>query len=151
MCYKLLLSRIILVLFIFFLGRAYYSSTNFACTKFIGLNLKDPQGWHIFNCCLIQIVGLFMTCVHTRFQMPRSIGSSVIAIKLKAKYKFHAAAMLSFHILQKKKDLSKSCIFFEDLLSYSLSFQDPILSGDSVASTSQVRASAMLLLSIVIN
>jgi hypothetical protein len=43
-----------------------------------------------------------MTCVHTKFQMPSCNGSLVIAIKPKSKYRFHAATMLLFYILQKK-------------------------------------------------
>jgi len=37
-----------------------------------------------------------------------------MAIKPKAKYRLHAAAMLLFYILQNNY-LTKSCIFFEDL------------------------------------
>jgi hypothetical protein len=39
--------------------------------------------------------------LHTKFHVPNSNGSLTITIKLKAKYRFHAAAVLLFYIVDK--------------------------------------------------
>jgi hypothetical protein len=45
---------------------------------------------------------MIVMCLHTKFHMPVSSEPLVIAVKPKTKYRFHAAAMLLFYILQKK-------------------------------------------------
>jgi len=75
--------------------------------------------------------------------MPSSNDSLVIAIELKTKCRFHAAAILQSKYLNKICELSN--------LYYPTSFQHTKLSADSVASTSQVPASALLSLLIVGN
>jgi hypothetical protein len=62
-------------------------------------------------------------------------GSSVTVIQLKLKNSFHATAMLLLYILQ-KITFTKIAYFLKTC--YHTSFQDPILSGVSIASTSQV-------------
>jgi hypothetical protein len=62
-------------------------------TIFVIVNL-----YKIFHTKFVDVVMIYC---HTKFHMPNSYGSLVIAIKPKTKYRFHAAAML-FHILQKK-------------------------------------------------
>jgi hypothetical protein len=49
----------------------------------------------------IKFINIFMIYFHTKFHMPSFNGSSVITMKLKAKYRFCSAAML-FYIMQKK-------------------------------------------------
>lgn len=71
--------------------------------------------------------------------MPSSSDSVVITIKLKAIFKFHAAAVLLFHILQKITS-TKSAYFSK--LCYVTSFQDPTLSSTSVTYSSQVHESS---------
>jgi hypothetical protein len=44
-----------------------------------------------------------MSYLHARRQIPGSSGSLFITMKPKAKYRFHAAAMLLFYIEQKYK------------------------------------------------
>jgi hypothetical protein len=61
-----------------------------------------------------------MICPYTKFHMSRLSDSLVIAIKLKAKYSFHTAAMLLFYILQKNY-YNESCTFVKDLLPYTIS------------------------------
>jgi hypothetical protein len=124
---------LVLELFVFFLGRAYY-----LCTDFVRYKLETS-----YRNCMLTIYP------HTKFQMPRSSGSLVtsIAIKTKAKYRFHAATML-FYIVQ-KNCLNKNCVFSK--ICYHTSFQDSVLSGTSVAPTSQICASTMLALSLVGN
>jgi len=56
-----------------------------------------------------EFVGMFMTYLRTKFYMSCYMDSLLITIKPKAKYRFHAAAMLLFYLLPKEKN--KSCIF----------------------------------------
>lgn len=56
----------------------------------------------------------------TRLHMPSSKNSLFIAIKQKAKYKFHAAAILLAYILQYYY-FNKSFMIFEQILSYAIS------------------------------
>jgi hypothetical protein len=85
-----------------------------------------------------------MFCQHTKHQMLSSKGLLVI-IKMKATYRFQAAAMLLlFYILQKQNCLNKLTQFLK--ISYHTSFQDPILIGANVTLTSQVHTSVVLLL-----
>jgi hypothetical protein len=72
---------------------------------------------------------------YSKFRIPSSNGSSVIAIKPEAKHRFHAVTIL-FCVLQ-KNPLTKVAYFSK--ICYHTSFQDPILNRDSVASTSKVR------------
>jgi len=60
---------------------------------------------------------MVMICVHTRFHLPCSNGSLVIAIKPKTKYK----TSCSYHVIvlhsapnQTNPVLNGSCIFFEN-------------------------------------
>jgi hypothetical protein len=85
---------------------------------------------------------------NTKFHMLSSDDSLLIAIKLNAKYTFRAATILLYTL--QKKYLNKNCIFFEDLLPC-IKFRTFKFSGASVAPTSQVPASAILLLPIVGN
>jgi len=99
---------------------------------------------HICNSFLVssisyEFMGLFVICLHNRFHMFSFNGSLVTAIKPKAKYKFHTVTMLMSHILQKK------ITYFPKICYYTLS-QYSKLSTASVVTTSQVRASALLLL-----
>jgi hypothetical protein len=75
---------------------------------------------------------MFNIYVHTKIKMSSSNGLLVV-IKTNVKYRYHVAAML-LYILQKNY-LNKILIFFKDLLP---SFQDPVLSGACVASTSHM-------------
>jgi hypothetical protein len=58
---------------------------------------------------------MFMTCLHTTFQLPNSDNSSVkpIDVKLKAKEKFRTAAMWLF-LHSEKNYLKMNCIFCND-------------------------------------
>lgn len=67
MYYKSLLSWILLILFVLFFGKTYYPAINFVWIKFVEHNLTGPKGRHVFKYYLIQLVGVFMTCVHTNF------------------------------------------------------------------------------------
>lgn len=71
---------------------------------------------------------MFTIYLHTKFQLPIFSGSLVIVNKTKAKCRFHATAML---LLYSKCKLYRT------------------LNGVSVASTSHVHATVMLLLLIV--
>jgi hypothetical protein len=42
-----------------------------------------------------EFVGMHMIYIHTKFHVPDSYGSSGTAIKLEAKYRFHATTILS--------------------------------------------------------
>jgi hypothetical protein len=76
--------------------------------------------------------------LRTKYHMPSSYGSCVIAIKPKVKNSFHTAAIcILLHSTKKKNIFSK--------LRYRTRFQDRRLNVTSVASTSQVCAFAMLL------
>jgi hypothetical protein len=44
-----------------------------------------------------------MIYLHTKFQVPTSNGSLVIALKQKAKHRLHTAALLLLYIPHKKK------------------------------------------------
>jgi hypothetical protein len=90
-----------------------------------------------------------MICLRTKFQMLTSNGSLVVAIKPKAKYRFYAAAMLLFFVLQNKIVFTE--VAYLSRIYYLISFQDPVLSGASVAPTSQVLVSSMLILPTVGN
>jgi hypothetical protein len=59
-----------------------------------------------------------MVCHRTKFQIINSNGSLIIAIKMKAKYRFHEATIFLFYIL--KNYLKKSCLFLEDLLPHAI-------------------------------
>lgn len=61
-----------------------------------------------------------MFYLNTKFNTPISNGSSVTAIKVKAKQIFPIAAMLSFHILQ-KIIFTREAYFFK--INYYMSFQ----------------------------
>jgi hypothetical protein len=66
--------------------------------------------------------------------------SSVVAVKLKARDSFRTAVMLSFYILQ---NITWTKVAYLSTIYCHASFQDPILSGASVALTLQVRASTI--------
>jgi hypothetical protein len=85
-----------------------------------------------------------MACHHTKFQMPDSSGSLVIAIKTKPNLDFMHSVLCCF-MFYKKLPSQKLHIFFN--ICYHTSFQDPILSGASVAHTS----STMLVLVLMGN
>jgi hypothetical protein len=53
----------------------------------------------------------------TIYQMTSSNGLLVIAIKTEGKYRFHAASILLFYILERIY-INKYSIFFEDVLLY---------------------------------
>lgn len=59
---------------------------------------------------LTEFVGMFVIYLHTKFLVSSSGGLLVIIIKLKAKYRFHAANIL-FHcllkIIYKRQDLDE--------------------------------------------
>jgi hypothetical protein len=57
-----------------------------------------------------------MTYLRTELSVSRSSGSLIIVIRPNSKDNFRTAAMLFFHILQKK--LQQGVISFEDLLLY---------------------------------
>jgi hypothetical protein len=114
--------------------------------KFCPHQIKESYGCYVYNYwhmkhIFSQIVGMF--CQHTKHQMLSSKGLLVIVIKMKATYRFQAAAMLSFYILQKQNCLNKLTQFLK--ISYHTSFQDPILIGANVTLTSQVHTSVVLL------
>jgi hypothetical protein len=74
--------------------------------------------------------------LHTRFHITGCIGSLIVAIRQRAKYRFHVATTLLFYLMQ-----NYYLPFFE--MYSQVSFQDTT-SGASVASTSFIM-SAMLL------
>jgi hypothetical protein len=77
-------------------GRTCYLSTDFVYVQFVGHTAKDSHSRHVLNCCITIFytdVGMFMICFHTKFQKSSSIGSLIIAIKLKTKKRFCAAAI----------------------------------------------------------
>jgi hypothetical protein len=75
---------------------------------------------------------MFIVCLQTKCLTPNSSGPLIITSKLKGKLNF--SVMFLFYSLQKKNYISKSYIYFEDLLR--TSFEDAILSGAIVASGS---------------
>jgi len=54
---------------------------------------------NLYTIFCIEFVEMVMMCIHTKFHIPDSNGSLVTAIKLKYKYRFHAAILLLFYIL----------------------------------------------------
>jgi len=62
--------------------------------------------------------------LHTKYRLPFSNGSLVIAIKPQANYRFRAAAILLFYSLR-NTSFNKSCTFFVYLLLYTV--QNPTL------------------------
>jgi hypothetical protein len=92
-----------------------------------------------------EFVGMTMIYFHTEFHMSSYSGSLVTAKQLKAKYTVYFMQPPFVHSTEKNY-LNKSCLFFKYLLP---SFEGPILNGASVALTSQVHASTMLLLLII--
>jgi hypothetical protein len=60
---------------------------------------------------------MFMVYINTKFNIPSSSGPLVIATEPIAKYTFHAAAILFFHILQNKY-INQSCLFFNYVSSH---------------------------------
>jgi hypothetical protein len=88
---------------------------------------------------------MFMIYLHSKFHIPSFSDSLVIAVKLKTKEHFRTVVMLSY---LKKESWPELHIF---KLSIPIHNQEHVLSGTGVASTAQVRASAMLLLSIAGN
>jgi len=83
-----------------------------------------------------------MVCHHTESPKPT-------AVKLKADYRFHAAAILG-HILpkKKKKNNSKVRVFRR---CYHTTFQDPALSDVCIVPISEIRTTTILFLLIAVN
>lgn len=81
-----------------------------------------------------------MTYLQAKVHLSSYSDSLVMAIKLNAKYRFHAAAIVVLHF--SKQTPWKCCIFFKDLIPYIISRQ--YVKCHSVVSTSQVYASSML-------
>jgi len=61
-----------------------------------------------------------MICFHTKFHMPSSDGSLVIAIKPKTKFRLRAAAMLLLYILQHRY-LTKDVYFRSSIITHHFS------------------------------
>jgi hypothetical protein len=81
--------------------------------------------------------------IHGLYPYQISYGSLVIAIKPKAKYRFHEAAILVYYIPQKTKQLhTVSKIYYHTI------FHGPAL---SVALISKVPTTTMLILSMIQN
>jgi hypothetical protein len=81
-----------------------------------------------------------MIYFHTKFYMPSSSDTSVITIKVKAKYIFHTATIF-FYILQ---EITSTEVAYFSNICYHTSFQDLTLSSGSVTLTSQLHVSGML-------
>jgi hypothetical protein len=62
-------------------------------------------------------IGMFKIHLRTKFHMHFSNGSLVIAMKLKAKYRFHTAHIVLFYVLQNIK-FTNVAYFFGSLLPY---------------------------------
>lgn len=93
-----------------------------------GLNEAQEQPY------LTTIVGMLIICLHIRFHTPHSNGP-LLWPQCRQNANFHSVfVLLLFHILQKTY-LNKHCIFFKNIY-YHTSFEDLILSGASVATTS---------------
>jgi len=90
----------------------------------------------------IEFVGMDIICLHTKFHMPSTPDSLVITIKMKTKYRLHAATML-FYILHKIILTHFQKAYYHTPLWYAKQ------SGTSVNSISQVHLSVILLLLIV--
>jgi hypothetical protein len=82
-------------------------------------------------------VGMPLLYVQIKFYASGSNNTLIIAVKIKAKWKFCTAAILLFYILQKY--LYKFAYFSQ--ISYRSSLQAPTLNGSSVAAILQVRTS----------
>jgi hypothetical protein len=89
---------------------------------------------------------MLMIYHYTKFQMPSSNITLLIDLKSKAKKRVHAAAILLFYILQK---ITITKVAYSSNICYHTTFQDPILSGASVAHTSQINGPVMLVLTFV--
>jgi hypothetical protein len=63
---------------------------------------------------------VFMVNLCTKHHFPRSSGAWVIATRPEGKENIYTVTLLLFHIL-KYKYRNKSCIFFQDLLSFIIS------------------------------
>jgi hypothetical protein len=86
---------------------------------------------------------MFIIYHNIKLQMPSSNDALHTAIhQLKAKYKFHTVTIVVF--ILHKNYLKQHCTFLEAVVT----FQDPVLSNDSVVPISKVHASALLLLQI---
>jgi hypothetical protein len=92
---------------------------------------------------------IYMIYIYTKFHMSSSNGSLVIAIKPKAKCRFHTAVMFLLCLQQTFMATNVAYIFLK--LCYSGSFYYPILYGTNVASASQADFSSMWLLPILGN
>jgi hypothetical protein len=88
----------------------------------------------------------FMIHLHTRFHMSSSIGSLLTVVTLKVKRNFHMAAMLFLHSRKVPQKVAYCLKIY-----YHTHLHDSVSSSASVGPTSLVRASAMLLLLIIIN
>jgi hypothetical protein len=103
-----------------------YLNTDFVYIKFVGYNLRISHHHYTCNCSQIDNISYRISrCAYDLFpyqiHLSNSNYSLVMAIKSKAKYVLHSAVVLFFSILQKKKYLDTSCIFFQDLLPYIIS------------------------------
>jgi hypothetical protein len=87
-----------------------------------------------------------MIHLHTEFHLLRCTGSLVIAILLKAKFRFHMASVTLHSTLH---HLHKNLIFSR--IFYHTKFKEPTLNYTSVAPTAQVLMAAMLVLLMVGN
>jgi hypothetical protein len=86
---------------------------------------------------------------NTKFHARNSYGLLVITTKLITKYKFHGNDILFSHILRPKFRYV-SYVYILKVYCYTL-YYNLILSGPSVASTSQLHGPVMLVLQIVSN
>jgi hypothetical protein len=83
----------------------------------------------------------------TKFYMPNCSGSLVTVIKPNPKFRVHAVVIL-FFLLQIKAFIY---VHILETMFYHASFQNSVLSINSVDSTSEVRMSVMLVLKTVRN
>lgn len=68
--------------------------------------------------------------LHTKLQKPASNSSFVIVMQSNVKFRFNAAAVMLFHILQKIS--ATKAVYFSNIC-YQISFPDPTLSSASIA------------------
>jgi len=89
---------------------------------------------------------MFTVCFHTKFNITYFRGHLVTSVKLKTKLRPPFGRHIGVHTARKHQEVhvfSKMC--------YDTLFQDPVLCVANVVSTSQFRASAILLLLIIGN
>jgi hypothetical protein len=114
---------IIIIIDMFFLGRIYYSNSDFSYVKFVAHNLYISLRHTFFFVVIINllplvhtgIIAMSMIFLHKIIHVPRSNGSLIIAVKPEAN-KFVTWPPYCGFTFYRKKYLHKICIFSGFLL-----------------------------------